>query len=202
MTSTDFDFLRLFIDGTWRSHSHCSFVVECRLNVSSRAAHVPDDGYCLLAYGPHVGITKEGIIGKVERQGIELVDNCCGSAIAASNYVKGITDGGAMITTQIQEFTDFQQGAVQELILPHGKRLSDAANRMHELPYALFASQDLLVRDIVGTGAGSIKAGLALLGGIQINTAPDTFDYFHPLRFDYMNSDGEVIDDLLPLLTE
>ena len=84
------------------------------------AAHIPDDGYCLLIYGPHVGIAKDGTVGKVERAGIELVDNCCGSAIAASNYLKGITEGGAQITTKIQEFTDFQQGAVQELILPHG----------------------------------------------------------------------------------
>jgi len=88
----------------------------------------------------------------------------------------GITDGGATITTKIQNFSDFQQGAVQELILPHGKRLSDAEDRMRELPYALFDSQDLLVQDIVQTGAGGTKKGLALLGGIQINTGPDSLD--------------------------
>jgi Limiting CO2-inducible proteins B/C beta carbonyic anhydrases len=86
------------------------------------------------------------------------------------------------------------------LILPHGKRLTDAANRMIELPYALYDSQDMLVRDIVVTGSKGIKKGLALLGGIQINTGPDTLDYFHPLRFDYMNNKGEVVEDLLPLL--
>lgn len=164
------------------------------------SAHIPDEGYCLVIYGPHVGVSKDGTIGKVERDGIELVDNCCGSAIAASNYLQGITEGGATITTKIQEFTDFQQGAVQELILPHGKRLTDAENRMLELPYALYESQDLLVRDVVGAGASGTKSGLALLGGIQINTGPDTPDYFHPLRFDYMNNKGEVLDDLLPSL--
>ena len=110
------------------------------------SAHVPDNGYCLLVHGPHVGITQDGVIGKVERSGIALVDNCCGSAIAASNYLKGITDGGAKITTKLQQFSDFQQGAVQELILPFGKRLNDADNRMKELPYALYDSQDILVR--------------------------------------------------------
>jgi hypothetical protein len=162
------------------------------------AAHIPDDGFCLIVYGPHVGITKTGVIGKVEREGIALVDNCCGSAIAASGYLQGITEGGAKITTQIQSFTDFQQGAVQELILPHGKRLMEAENRMLELPYALYESQDLLVREIVSKGAGGLKKGTALLGGIQINTSPDTPDYFHPLRFDYMDSTGTVVEDLLP----
>eukprot|EP01082_Thalassiosira_pseudonana_P015730 g13717.t1 g13717 contig9:259336-260267(+) len=143
----------------------------------------------------------DGVIGKVERSGIALVDSCCGSAIAASNYLKGITDGGAKITTQIQQFSDFQQGAVQELILPFGKRLGDAEDRMKELPYALYDSQDVLVRDIVNTGKGGIKKGLALLSGIQINTAPDTLDYFHPLRFDFYDENGEVVEDLLSQLS-
>jgi hypothetical protein len=162
--------------------------------------HVPDGGYCLLVHGPHVGITKDGIIGKVERSGIALVDNCCGSAIAASNYLQAITDGTANINPKIQSFSDFQQGAVQELILPFGKRLNDAENRMKELPYALYDSQDILLRDIISSGSKGIKSGLALLGGIQINTSPDTLDYFHPLRFDYYDENGVVVEDLLPSL--
>jgi len=164
------------------------------------SAHVPDNGFCLLVHGPHVGITKDGVIGKVERSGIALVDSCCGSAIAASNYLKGITDGSANINPRIQQFTDFQQGAVQELILPHGKRLNDADNRMKELPYALYDSQDVLVRDIIESGKGGIKQGLALLGGIQINTGPDTDDYFHPLRFDYYDSEGNLVGSMLSKL--
>lgn len=165
------------------------------------AAHIPDDGSVLIIYGPHVGVATTGGVGKVERRGIELVDNCCGSAIAASNYLKGITDGGAQITTKIQEFSDFQQGAVQELILPFGKRLSDAEDRMIELPYCLYESQDLLIREIVKKGCSGVKNNIVLLGGIQINTAPEALDYFLPLRFDYMNNKGEVVEDLLEKLT-
>jgi len=164
------------------------------------SAHVPDNGYCLTIHGPHVGITKDGTIGKVERSGIALVDSCCGSAIAASNYLRGITEGSANINPRIQSFSDFQQGAVQELILPFGMRLARAENRMRELPYALYDSQEVMVNDIVNTGKGSIKKGLAILGGIQINTAPDTSDYFHPLRFDYINENGELVENMLPYL--
>lgn len=164
------------------------------------SGHIPDNGYCFLLFGPHVGITKDGIIGKVERSGIDLVDNCCGSAIVANAYLMGITHGGAQVTAKLQEFSDFQQGAVQELILPHGKRLTDADNRMRELPYALYESQELLVGEIVRKGAPNTKAGLAVMGGIQINTGPDTPDYFHPLKFDYMNNKAEIVEDLLPSL--
>ena len=164
------------------------------------SAHVPDNGYCLTIHGPHVGITKDGLIGKVERSGIALVDSCCGSAIAASNYLKGITEGTATINPRIQSFSDFQQGAVQELILPFGKRLAKAEDRMKELPYALYDSQEVLVNDIINTGKASIKQGLAVLGGIQINTSPDTFDYFHPLRFDYYDENGVLVENMLPYL--
>jgi len=165
------------------------------------SAHVPDDGYCLTIHGPHVGITKDGLIGKVERSGIALVDNCCGSAIAASNYLQSITDGSANINPKIQSFSDFQQGAVQELILPFGKRLARAENRMRELPYALYDSQEVMVTDIVNTGKGSIKKGLAVLGGIQINTGPDTDDYFHPLKFDYYDENGDLVENMLGQLS-
>jgi hypothetical protein len=167
------------------------------------AAHIPDDGSCLIIHGPHVGIAKDGTVGKVERVGIALIDNCCGSAIAASNYVRSITEGGAQITASIQAFTDFQQGAVQELILPHGKRLTDAGeDRMRELPLALYDSQDLLMQKIINKGAGGFKKnGAAVIGGIQINTAPDTLDYFLPLRFDLLDDKGQLVDSLLSQIT-
>lgn len=209
-----------------------------------------DDGSCLIIYGPHVGVATSGGVGKVERAGIELVDNCCGSAIAASNYLQGICEGGAAPTTKIQEFTDFQQvcrddtfridkscaqnrlnfqrwnifvfvlvlsflfcsyfanlfrmfqGAVQELILPHGKRLTEAGDdRMRELPFCLYESQDALMQKIVEKGCGGVKNNIALLGGIQINTAPEALDYFLPLRFDFMNNKGEVMEDMLEKIT-
>lgn len=166
------------------------------------AAHIPDDGYCLIVYGPHVGITAAGQVGKVERSGIKLVDTCCGSAVAAKGYVMDILNGEKAIDVGIQGFINFQQQGVQELILPHGKRLADAENDQIELPYALYDSQKVLIEEIISKGSTGIKRGLALLGGIQINTGPDTPDYFVPLQFDYMNYRGEVVADMLDSITE
>lgn len=165
-------------------------------------AHVPDNGFCLTVYGPHVGIAADGTVGKVERSGIKLIDTCCGSAIAASRYLEGIFNGDMVLSVNVQSFKDFQQGAVQELILPHSKRLSEASNRMVELPLALYESQDLLLKEIIGKGKDRIKRGLILLGGIQINTGPSTPDYFLPLRFEYITDQGENVMDLLPKLKE
>lgn len=182
-------FLLKFCHTRFCTHSH--FVIPI----------IIDDGNVLIVYAPHVGVATTGGVGKVERRGIELLDNCCGSAIAASNYVQSVTDGGAGISTNIKQFSDFQQSAVQELLLPHGKRLADAEDRMKELPFCIYDSQDLLMQDIVKGGASRVKNNIALLGGIQINTAPESLDYFLPLRFDYMNNQGEVVEDMLDEIT-
>jgi len=180
-------------------------IVSHRLDLctitGAMSAHIPDDGSVLIVYAPHVGVATTGGVGKVERRGIDLVDNCCGSAIAASGYLQGITDGGAPVSANIKQFTDFQQRTVQELLLPHGKRLADAEDRMRELPFAIYDSLDALMQQIVINGAPGVKNNIALLGGIQVNTAPEASDYFVPLRFDYMNNKGEVVEDLLPEIT-
>ena len=147
-----------------------------------------------------VALLADGTVGKVERSGISLIDTCCGSAVAASGYVDSIISGTKDVNIGIQGFIDFQQQGVQELILPHGKRLAEADNRMIELPYALYESQDVLLTEIVKGGSTGIKRGLAILGGIQINTGPDTPDYFVPLKFDFMDYKGNVTADLLPSL--
>ena len=80
-------------------------------------AHVPDNGFCLTVYGPHVGIAADGTVGKVERAGIKLIDTCCGSAIAASRYLEGISSGDMVLSVNVQSFKDFQQGAVRKLYM-------------------------------------------------------------------------------------
>ena len=158
------------------------------------ALHIPDNGSCLIVYGPHVGVSSTGIVGKVERVGSQNVDVCCASAIAASNYLQGITNDGVGAS---QAFTDLQQGAVQQLLSPNIEQVATSQDPMVELPYVLYDSQDSLLYEIVKQGCHGVKNNIALLGGIQINTAPQALDYFLPLRFDLMNNRGEVIEDML-----
>src|SRR6056297_2982708 len=43
------------------------------------SSHIPDDGGALIIYGPHIGITNNGIVGKVHREGQKTESSCCGS---------------------------------------------------------------------------------------------------------------------------
>eukprot|EP00562_Extubocellulus_spinifer_P035901 CAMPEP_0178681516 /NCGR_PEP_ID=MMETSP0699-20121125/1277_1 /TAXON_ID=265572 /ORGANISM="Extubocellulus spinifer, Strain CCMP396" /LENGTH=307 /DNA_ID=CAMNT_0020325979 /DNA_START=70 /DNA_END=993 /DNA_ORIENTATION=- len=165
------------------------------IGFQTMSGHIPDSGFCLLIYGPHVGLTRDGVVGKVEREGVSLDDICCRSAIEASNFVMGASTGVAA-----NAFTDLQQGAVQNLVAPLVDRLKESEHPMLELPYGIYDIQKELVEGIVNQGIGDVKGGIALLGGVQINTGPDTLDYFHPLRFDLINNRGELVENMLPTL--
>jgi hypothetical protein len=124
------------------------------------AGHIPDDGFCLLLYGPHIGVCRDGMVGRVERDGVALIDECCRSSIEAFHYLlsknagagaaaedsnTNNTGGGTMAA-----FTDMQQTAVQNLLEPFvANRLAASEYPLVELSYALYEFQDEFVREIV-----------------------------------------------------
>jgi len=149
------------------------------------AAHIPDDGSCLVVFGPHVGVDSTGAVGTVERRGREKGGSCCGSAIAASGYVADVNGGKAEKAAAPTVPTDAQQNYVGNLLLPYATRLEKASDKMVELPYALYDAQKKMIGDIIAAGAGNVAGDgkIAVLGGIQINTPEDTSDYFKPMSF-------------------
>lgn len=163
------------------------------------AAHIPVCGNCLMVYGPHVGVSSEGVVGTVERRGLHHGGACCGSAVAARGYVAEAMKGKAPEITPGTDILDPQQSYVATLLMPHGEKLDKAEDPMVTLPYSLFEIQNDLVTKIVTNSASKLgKDGMiALLGGVQINTPPDMSDYFMPMRFDLMNERGEIVESLL-----
>ena len=164
------------------------------IGFQTMCGHIPDGGGCLLLYGPHVGVTADGIIGKVEREGVSQDDICCRSAIEALNFVTGQTNTGVADFA----FTDLQQSAVQNLVAPLSDRLVASQNPMGELPFAIYDTQTELIDSVVREGIGGVKErGIAILGGVQINTSPRFLDYFQPMRFDLIDRNGQLVENLL-----
>jgi hypothetical protein len=161
------------------------------------AAHIPDEGSCLIVFGPHVGVDSQGRVGTVDLRGREKGGPCCGSGVAAAMYVHTVKKG--LPKTELPtDALDAQQVYVGNLLLKHADRLDIAEDPMVELPFALYAAQDELMQKIVAKGCGAVAKGgkIALMGGVQINTPDGMSDYFLPLRFDIRGSDGKIIEDL------
>ena len=166
------------------------------------AHHIPHGqgrGSCLVVYGPHVGVDKDGKVGKVNRRGRWHGSGaCCGSAAAAAGYCQAV-QAGATPNSYPTDPIDAQQTFVGNMLLPHADRLSSAEDADVELPLALFDVQDDFMKKIVSKGCGEVanEGKIALLGGIQINTPAGTKEYFLPKVFEIRNNSGEKIADLM-----
>jgi hypothetical protein len=160
------------------------------------ASHIPDGGSCLIVFGPHVGVDSSGAVGTVERRGKEKGGACCGSAQAAAAFVARISK--ANFTAVVPDSPlDAGQTFVGNMLVPYKDRLENAADKMVELPYAMFDAQKKMMTDIVKAGAKNVPGNgkIAVLGGIQVNTPEDTSDYFKPLSFEVYNNKGELLED-------
>jgi len=163
------------------------------------AHHIPDNGSCLVVYGPHVGVDKDGTVGKVNRRGRYNGSGiCCGSAAAAAAYCKSVQAGAEPNPSPVDAL-DAQQTFVGNMLLPQADRISSSSNPSVELPLALFDVQDELMKKIVGKACGEVagEGKIAILGGIQINTPNGTSEYFLPKVFEIRDNKGKVVVDLL-----
>ena len=159
------------------------------------AAHIPDNGTCVIVYGPHVGVDSTGAVGTVERRGRRHGGSCCGSAVAACQFV---TTADSTSTTLPTDPLDAQQSYVGSMLMPFAGRLKKAANPMEELPISMFEAQDKMMMEIVSMKIGGVSAKVALIGGIQINTPDPASDYFLPMRFDVVaGGTGKKVANLL-----
>lgn len=162
------------------------------------ASHIPDGGDCLVIFGPHVGVDKDGTVGKVNRRGIALTNTCCGSACAAAGHVACALKGEVAPQEISTAVVDAQQTFVNNLLLPYGERLDKASDVMAELPLALYDAQKEIIEQILAKGCQAVGGSgrIALLGGVQVNTPEDESDYFVPLSFDIRTNKNEKIADL------
>ncbi|KAI2502629.1 hypothetical protein MHU86_11823 [Fragilaria crotonensis] len=164
----------------------------------SFASHIPDGGDCLIVYGPHVGIDHDGTVGTVNRRGLALTNACCGSACVAAGHVACARRGEVAPQQISMDVVDAQQSFVNHLLLPYGERLEKAADKMVELPFAMYDAQKGIMDRIMAKGCQAVAGTgrIALLGGIQINTPEDESDYFLPLSFELRTNKNEKICDL------
>lgn len=170
---------------------------------AAMASHIPDNGNCLLVYGPHVGVNGEGKVGTVERKGQQKSGACCGSAVAASRYLKQVIEGDADQMGPPSAALDAQQAYVSNMLLPYASEITFAKDPMVVLPYATFKPIDGMMNKIVAAASSKIgpNGKVALLGGLQINTPEGLSDYFLPLRFEVRDSSNKLVsDDLLDIM--
>ena len=145
------------------------------------ASHVPDEGAVFIYYGPHIGITKTGTIGEIQRFGQHKNSGCCGAAKGAlSKLLKNqITEG------HITEM-DYQMNTIEQILLKQKDRVMNAATPIHEATEVIYEAIDQRINELVEKTNYNCKY-VILMGAILINSDSDMGSYSSTKRFDIID---------------
>jgi len=159
------------------------------------SSHVADEGNILVAFGPHVGISEEGEVGKIERNGQASVSSACGAVIGAYNACQS-----GWTTGSIDESSyDMQMDFCKREIEPHADAIAKTENPMAALSHQSYHMVKDSMFSSVNTKFGN--GYLCLLGGVQVNMPPGIPDHFYPVTFE-LRREGEPTIDLIRELRE
>jgi hypothetical protein len=146
------------------------------------AHHIPDEGSAFIFYGPHIGITLEGDLGKMYRPRQEDTGNSCGALMLAldrfkdGNYAPVINDD------------DYQQMKLEESLLPQRTKILESDNQAKAITEATYEIIHSKIKQHLKSCKNEFHVDkVTLLGGIIINTDYGLDDYFDARNF-------EVID--------
>merc|ERR1719362_1219795 len=107
-----------------------------RTGFAAFSSHVAQDGNILVAFGPHVGLSEDGEVGKIPRKGQANISSACGAIIGAyqaclTGWTKESADGPSY---------DLQMDFCKRQIEPH----VDSIVRTED-PMAALAHQSYLI---------------------------------------------------------
>lgn len=142
------------------------------------AHHVPEDGAVLVFYAPHIGITKEGVIGEIHRFGQHSHSVCCGTAKAALG--KLLNDD---ITPDNITDMDYQMNTIEQIFLKQADRIKAAEIPIVEATEVMYEAIDDRIEQLFANTQYPCKYAI-LIGAIFINGDKDMGSFCSYKRFD------------------
>ena len=148
--------------------------------MSAFAGHVPDNGAVLIYYGPHIGITREGVLGEIARLGQHKNSSCCG---AAKGALQNLIDN--KIKPDNLTLMDYQMNTIEQILLAGEDRIMGAKNRMFEANEVIYEAIDKRINYLADHTTYHCKY-MILVGGILINSDPEMGSFTSVKRFDVL----------------
>ncbi len=144
-----------------------------KTGVLAFASHIPSGGNAFILYGPHIGISENGVVGEILRQQQRQNTTCCGSLIAGLNSIKEPLE-----LTPV-DLTDPQQNRVKQVLYANRNTILMADDPIKEATEVAYKKIHSKIHDLVMlSNEAFVGTKLYLMGGIVINTDWDKEDYF------------------------
>lgn len=146
------------------------------------AHHIPDEGSAFIFYGPHIGITLDGDLGKMYRPRQENTGNSCGALMLALDRIKDNS------YSPVINDDDYQQMKLEESLLPYRQQVLGSENQQKAITEATYEIIDKKIHEHLKSCKDEFHVEkVALLGGIIINTDYGLDDYFDARNFEVVD---------------
>lgn len=157
------------------------------------ASHVPDEGAVFIYYGPHIGISKEGAIGEINRTGQHKPSSCCGAANGALNklFENKIQFG------HVTEF-DYQMNIIEQILYKQKNTILQAKTPLYEATEIIYDAIDKRIQELIDATKYNCKY-IILAGVILINSDSDIGSFSSNKRLEILNLKTGQRENLLAI---
>jgi hypothetical protein len=132
--------------------------------MGAAAGHVPEHGAVFIYHAPHIGVTKDGVLGEILRVGQSRPSGCCGAARAALAKLTA----GTIVAGELTEL-DYQINTLEQILLSQRERILVAATPLREatevIQEAIAARVDTLVERTRINARYLVRTGAILING-------------------------------------
>lgn len=142
--------------------------------------HIPEGGDAFIFYGPHIGITDDGILGEIQRFGQSYRTNDCGALMLALNRMKK-----SSIPQTLDSKWDHQQILLEQDVSEFRDVILNSKLPQKEITEVAYNGIHGKIKSLVDmTKDKFLCKRIFLLGGIIINTSPKYHDYVDIRNFE------------------
>lgn len=136
-------------------------------------SHIPDDGNAFILYGPHIGVSEEGVTGEINREAQKSNTTCCGSLIAGLGQLQNDA-----VPSEI-DLIDQQQFRVSSILNGKKDKILSAEDSIKEVTEVAYDQiKDDVFKIVESTREALNGRKIYMMGGIVINTDWDKEDCF------------------------
>ncbi len=154
--------------------------------------HIPDGGDAFILYGPHIGITDEGELGRMRRIGQKRFTNSCGALMLALERFKQQEEGKEIYVPHSMEY-DYQQTLLERSLMPYKAQIIGAENPKKAITDWTYHRIDKQIKYLIHMALREFTCErIFLLGGIIINTSEEYHDYVDVRNFDVINTNEQL----------
>lgn len=149
------------------------------------AHHIPDGGDGFIFYGPHIGISDDGELGKMRRPGQSRSTNSCGALMLGLERLQQQREVYVPVNSEL----DYQQILLEQTVMPYKQRILEAPNAKKEITEVFYEEINKKIQLLVKMSKKEFPCErVFLLGGIIINTSPEFNDMVDVRNFQVINT--------------